>query len=682
VVFPEVKIDRRYRHLPFLIGLLSLWIRLAAAQAEPNFQVQTPTPTDSLQDRRLLDRLDFHPSYGTSYSVNRTSRSWTNDFSLDRKISVLNLSHQMNLRNNEDKAQNGLQGKSGTMHTTLDYKTEGNGGWDIGLDSNIRRTSQFSSFRDQVDGNSDFGLTGSTDLVDAAMHRFLPFMKDFELGTSTAMGYSLERTTSRRQARLDSTKVGGIYRSYDISFGGKIGSAFSMQTAATTDRRLGDSKTSLYKKAPGGDWTRDGDVLKDKSDDRSRKLSATVDWNPFATLKTNAQGHMQHDINQYWDPQAGQTGGVGTGAAETKDGTDNGTTFQIDWNPSQTASLHGDMAIAKTMVDFAVQRRDFTKESRDGSVEGRVKLPSFTGPLGGTEIKTSYGGNSTTNLLQETGNYRQTQKTLKGELRRSMFTKLQLLVTQEITLSQYIYEKRDNERDEMRQRTDALLNYSPSPLWTGMFEVASSRRKTVNIPAAKSSNNNTTDSYKISGQVDYKRGTMSITQRYSIQADYTFYHFQTITNGVATDNNSLLRLNDVLTTFGKSLGHSLMIGLEHQYQFRDSGRYLRISDGSRAYVPSNKETRHSLTLTTSYPIGQILRIEARQLLDRRRSKTLNTGSGRPPTINTNTRGEFSLQANIEQQFGNDFRVSASFQKTESITEKDYWTVQAQVQRNF
>jgi len=41
-----------------------------------------------------------------------------------------------------------------------------------------------------------------------------------------------------------------------------------------------------------------------------------------------------------------------------------------------------------------------------------------------------------------------------------------------------------------------------------------------------------------------------------------------------------------------------------------------------------------------------------------------------------------LRAELEKTFSDAFKVSGSFQKTMSLTEKDFWNVRASVERTF
>jgi hypothetical protein len=65
------------------------------------------------------------------------------------------------------------------------------------------------------------------------------------------------------------------------------------------------------------------------------------------------------------------------------------------------------------------------------------------------------------------------------------------------------------------------------------------------------------------------------------------------------------------------------------------------------------------------------------MFDTRSSRVVQSGR-----INTTTRGELALRGDMNHKFNEDFSLLASFQKTQSTSEKNYWTVNASIQRNF
>jgi hypothetical protein len=648
----------------------ALLLALAGAGTAVAAPVRDAKP-DSVRPPGFLNAIDFHPTYSTSYTVNRSSRDWGQSLSFSRRLGVLDLTNSWSVGLRKDKNQNDLRAKRGTMKFGLSYLLKEYGEWTFGLDGEFHRDGSFSTYksteppanrRDQEENKSAFGLSAASRLPNSAMHRFFPFLRNFNLSTSSSAGLNRDRSVSRRLTILDSTRVSGIYQHYDLGLDGKA-RAFRLSGKLITDRSTGDSRT-IQRLVTTGNINTDS---QESTDNRSKRLQGSVDYARGDLFRANVQGHMSDETNQYWDIQANSN----SGGQESKVGRDHGAGGAFDWNPTKTANLHGEFSRQNLGANYKLQARDFFKRTDTGKVSGRVKLPSYLAPLSGLEIESGLQVDETDNVLEETADYSQRNRRLRTVLRRQLGSKVQVQGTNELSLLQYFYDDRSNDRDERRIFTDGVLLYNPSTKFNGTFNVNWSERHTVSIPADKSANNSTTQTYKVSGEVGYKRGLLSVNQRYTIQADYTYYDFN-------DNQNNLARSNEVLTTIGDRFRSVWNVQMQHTYQFRDQGQYLRRAPGlPRAYSAGTKETRHVLALTTSYPIGKEIRIEARQTFDRRATRVVRTGR-----VNETTRGELALRGDLNHKFSETFSLLASFQKTQSTSERNYWTVNASIQRTF
>ena len=461
---------------------------------------------------------------------------------------------------------------------------------------------------------------------------------------------------------LDSTRVTGIYQHYDMGLDGTT-HALRFSSRLITDRSTGDSRT-LQRLVTTGNINTDS---KESTDNRSKNLQGSVDYANGEIFKARVQGHLNDETNQYWDIQANSN----SGGQESKVGRDHGAGGSFDWNPSKSSTLHGEYSRQNLGAEYKLQARDFFKRTDSGKVNGRVKLPPIFLLLSGLEIESGLQVDETDNVLEETADYNQRNRRLRTVLRRQLGSKVQVQGTNELSLLQYFYDDRSNDRDERRIFSDGVLLYNPSTMFNGTFNVNWSERHTVSIPADKSANNSTTQTYKVSGEIGYKRGLMTVSQRYTIQADYTYYDFN-------DNQNNLARSNEVLTTIGDRMQSGWNIQMQHTYQFRDQGQYLRPTPVSpRSYRAGTKETRHVLALTTSYPIGEEVRIEARQTFDRRATRLVRSGR-----VNATIRGELALRGDMKHEFSKNFSLLGSFQKTQSTSEQNYWTVNASIQRVF
>ncbi len=618
---------------------------------------------DTSQAGNILDRLDFHPTYQSSYSVNRTSRSWDQGLTVNRRLGNFDFNNSWSLGLRQDEAQNDLRSKRGSMKLNLDYDLRDLGGWTFGLDGDFRRDSQLSSFQDRIENKSNFGLETTSSLPEQILHSVLPFAREFSLSTGASLGYNEEQSINRRTSRIDSTMVSGLFQHYDLALAGNVRKKVRFTSTMSRDLRAGDSETRQRVSA-------DGELIeevKEKTENSSQRWEGSVEWKPVEKFRMNTMGRWIHEVNEYWDALANSS----EGGQESKDGRDRNIQARLEWNPGPDMGLKGDLTRSDVEGDYSLQARDFNKHTTRGTMEGRLKLPVFLGPLQATELQASYTGDETESSLEGTADYKQLNRKLRTVLRRQLGSKVQISGTNEISLLRYLYVDRSNDRDEQRFFTDGVLIYNPSQKFNGLLNVNWGKRQTVNIPSAKATNNNTTETYKVSGEVGYKRGAIAVNQRYTVQADYTFYDFN-------ETNNSIVRTNEVMTTFSDRIGTGLALQVQHQYQFRDSGKYVELYEGGpRSYTPTSEETRHMMTLSANYPLIKQLRIEGRQMFDRRQNRVVSSGR-----VTTRDRGEFSLRADFSHTFQSGMVVQASFQKTESTTEKNYWTVRAAMQRNF
>lgn len=619
-------------------------------------------PADSADAPNLLDRIDFHPSYQSSYSVNRTSKSWDQGMSIGRRLGPFDFSNTWSLGIRRDEAQNDLRSKRGAMKLNLDYNLRDFGGWTFGIDGDFRRDSQLSSFRDQVENKSNFGLETESSLPEEILHTVLPALRGFDLTTGASFGYNDEASVNRGARGLDSTRVQGLFQHYDLGFQGAV-KKIRLATSVSQDRRTGDSNTRRRA-------LDDGELLDEvgeSTENSSQRWEGSVEWKPGDKFRVGTTGRWIHEVNQYWDALANNS----EGGQESKDGRDKNIQARIEWNSGPSLGLKGDLTRSDVSGDYSLQARDFDKQTTRGSVEGRLKLPGLLGPLKDTEFQASYTGDETASSLEGTADYDQINRKLRSVVRRQLGSKVQVTGTNEVSLLRYLYTDKSNDRDERRFFVDGVLLYNPSQKFNGLFNVNWGNRQTVNIPSVKATNNNTTETYKVSGEVGYKRGAIAVNQRYTVGADYTFYDFN-------ESNNNLIRTNEVLTTFSDRIGSGLALQMQHQYQFRDSGKYIEDYDGGpRSYTPTSEETRHMMSLTAMYPIVKQLRIEGRQMFDRRQTRVVSSGR-----VTTRDRGEFSFRTDFEHTFRSGMVVQASLQKTESTSEKNYWTVRASMQRSF
>lgn len=634
-----------------------------SASAQPPGVAAQP---DTTKSERFLDRINFHPLYISEYRVNRTSKLWDQSLAVKRRAGAFDLDNRWNLSIRDDPAQSNLRQKRGMMKLNLDYRLPAYGSWTLGLRGDFNRNSQLSETRDLVENRSNFGLGTGTSVPEFLLHRLLPPLENFKVTTIADFGYSIDNSSRRyeiqRVTRRDTTRVEGLFQTYAFGLSGKARSV-DINSNLVINRRSGDTETMQ--------WNAETDSLLrefgDASENRKTAWDGRLQWAPSTTFRMGTTARWAEEFNEYWDTQAN----LNQGGQETKEGVDRSAQFDIDWKPSQKNSLVGRILVSDIEADFLTQERDFHKRNVRGNLDGTLQVPQFLGPVGGTELTMSYSDEESRNEDERSLDYRQRTRRMRGSAKRQVSRTIQLLATQEVTTLQYFYVDGSLDRDERRMFSEGTFNYRPTSAFNGIFNFAWNRRESINIPEERAGNTNTTEAYRVSGDFTYTRGPLSINQRYTIEATYTFFEF-------SEDENNLARANGVNTTVRHKLGRNIDLTMKHQYQYRDSGEYIRaFPTAPRTYAPASEEIRHVLELAAQYRIGRALRLMGNQKFDQRQRESLASGR-----VNTTQRAEFSIRANFEQKLDEDFKLVFNFQKVESNSEKNYWNGSAKVERRF
>ena len=102
--------------------------------------------------------------------------------------------------------------------------------------------------------------------------------------------------------------------------------------------------------------------------------------------------------------------------------------------------------------------------------------------------------------------------------------------------------------------------------------------------------------------------------------------------------------------------------------------------GPRAYAKGSTEIFQVLEVLTGYDFSDAFTISARQRMEVRERKRLDTV---PHTvIRDRTRLEFTGGMDLDHQFREEFSVRASIQRTQSSLEKNYWRISVTANRSF
>ncbi len=648
--------------LVFSLALLSLSIAgLHVGSAEGS----TGAPGDE-QASSSSSFLGINPEYNSVVDINRTQRRWDQTFRARKQEGAVLFDSNWRLGTQENPAQNDYRQRLGTVRTRVEYATESIGGVSTGVNTRFWRNFSNSSFRRTVDNGQDGDLFVTSGLLGNAMERGLGLGEASTSWTVTALaGIVSDLKTSQTKSeaagltRSDSTDASGTMYGLEsqLNYGGQ--GALTVTANARVVRESQESSTDRFSAA--ADTT---ERLDDTNENRTRRFRVASTWSPNSRTRFNLGAHHNREISQYYSTVVQ--------AQDTKEGVDHRIGLDGKLTPfwGIELTMKAETSLTDITYDIATQGRG----RRRNFAEGKTKftLGRAFGILRGTELTTEYRWEETRNSIQASADFDNVQQRIRQGIRRPLTRKLVFLGTMEGSISQSFYDNRSNDRDELRWLFDGALGYRPTRNLDTRLTAQWQQRETINIPAANARNSNTQNSYRIGAEITARPNpSLQISQRYTITADYSFYRFN-------EDNNGLVRTTEVRTQLRSTIGSRAKLELDHSFRFRDSGRYTSDVPGEpRMYGLSSEENFQNLAVTTSYEFATGFDVRATQRMETRTTTQVATGESR-----RTERLEFTGGMELIHRFSPDFSVNARVDRTQSMSEDDYWRVVASANRRF
>ena len=206
-------------------------------------------------------------------------------------------------------------------------------------------------------------------------------------------------------------------------------------------------------------------------------------------------------------------------------------------------------------------------------------------------------------------NYDGREKKLGFSLTHSITDSLRVSFRGATSLRQKFIEKKEanpRDRDDVYEGLSAKLESYPFGSLKADVEFSMDRRETINIDASLSGDNRVDWLYRFVPRLSMEPFSwLDLSQQYQLRWESTEFTYD-------ENNNDLDRTMTVETDakirFSKPLGFSF----RHKYNFRDSGSYLRYTDGVRRYNRNAENTENSIWLKMDYrpAEGYALRAEA------------------------------------------------------------------------
>jgi len=598
------------------------------------------------EETNLLDRWALSPGYSTTYDVRRQEKSWWQKLDLDRKGGLADLKTALEIKTREDPSRNNYEESDNRFTLKLGRKIRPgqltlDGDWRRRWTEDVRSLTAIDA--DHLNLGSTIGLLGREG---ASL--------DFRFAGGWLQGREVKERQVGTQRTLDRTFTDGWEGETHLQGSWEPREDLKLDSQASWD---GSVQASDSRHIEAGETT----PYTARDHARTLDFSSTLEWTRLEAANVSLEANLTNGSSQYY--QATRQ------AQETKQRHSRSVALRLQGEPADSFAYTVDLTTDLRSFDYRVESTDKLDSDRSGryGAEYRPSLPLLRGSaLRGT---LDLGRHRTEN--EKTADYTTHSKSVEAEFQRPFGPRFVLDIRGSETLTQDIYDDQTLDRDRLRSDSFLSLTYDRGSPFRALASYATGRTEDVNIPRARAGQNQVQDDYRIT--FDYQAtlpAAIALKQNFQISATYTYYVYDEA-------KNTLTRTNRVTTKVDLPLWTSSSLYLEHIYLRSDNGLYVYSAvTGSRGYSVGSENLRQYLSAVARYRFLGMFELRATQSFNVETRQTAGGGNA--------TRREkltFSGLIALHRQVRG-LQLDASFERTSSNTEEDYWTVDASVEKRF
>lgn len=431
-----------------------------------------------------------------------------------------------------------------------------------------------------------------------------------------------------------------------------------------------------YEGSRGGQTSRylnTGGETEDES--REQKLNGRVTFNLPASSSVV--------VSSGWDQGTFQRPDTLSGDQETKTLRNRSAAVSATILNVKKLTLNLDGDWARRLTDYALTKSSYLLiKDKGGKLGARYKL------TGSTEVGLSYSDRLTRSEFQpDPGKANRTGDTVfrsvNGSLSQRLGSEASVEISGKADLQRYIYDDTtavtgfQEDRDVLDQRVSVSGSFRPFTLLNMQCEFSVLDRRTVNILASRSSNNNRAQTYALRPTFTFTLSPrITVSQRYSLDATYTEFSFD-------DNKNTVARTANVNSSLNYDLTRRVRLTLSHDYRDSDQGKLIR-EGGERLFARSAKNERQEMNVSVDYSPAPWMRwsVQERLQLERRWTFDPDTGDRRAQTPASS--GYFTGKVDGRLQpwphFNANYGAALNLGRGDRITaaQRRYWTANVDV----
>lgn len=587
--------------------------------------------------QRTRPGIELHPTYSVRYGRDRDVSSWDHNFDLSYPVSQrfsIKASSSILVKHNEILNRD-IRQENWSTGLNLALTSA------IGMGLKYNRVKQVDVRDENTPDEVRSFREKDTVEATAAYNKVLLTTLDTSLNVSTGFEKNEYADVKSRGATQN---IGGRLSFHpienlgaDISYSGKHGLLDSEQgDLRSTDETIGHNLSSKI----------------------------TYEWGDH---RFSMDMRRTSSMKQY--PKQGQT--------ETRTVRAEGTNADVTLAPMSGLRMRFSYGYTRDKSGYALET------SKDSDTGGRTISGNLDYDLGSTSVGIQMKSDSKRNEYYNFQTGGQFLDSFGLNVNREFGEKLDVTFKGSTSLVSHQYddiEANDQDRDMFDQEGSLRLSYTPvSGLATGLsMKVRES--KLIYIRRTRTGDNKTTRTYAVEPSIQKTFGKkITVSQRYSLSADYTYYTYN-------RDSNFLIRNTNVSTTLEWKPTALLGLSIGHTYRSQDDGSYAPDEQGVERYGRSGEKEDQGLTMGVRYKFAGVVDIEATQSLNVQTKWKFDDGVKTLWWKKHDT--SLTLRANLSHTLESGSTVKGSVSRTlrdaTGITERQQavWNISMSINRTF
>ena len=632
-------------HLPFLVLLV---VALAApvlwAQEEGEEEEEDETPEHgplwgTFRRGRRGDSWDpsFHPSYDVKHTRDQDVSSWTHSFDMSYGISP-----QVTFR-----ASSNITTRENVVLSRLNRSETWNAGLDLALSSALSTGLKFMrSTQEDVRNEGESNETRS--------------FRDRE---------SVDLTTDYKKTYLNGVAVtlgaaGGFETNdyADVSSRGSTqrinaGLRYSAPLGIGTDFRY-TGRHSLLDSEQGG--------LESINESIEHNLTGKVDYR-WAGSSFTVDMRRSSSSKEY--PKQQQT--------ESRSGNTEAVDFSSSLALIENLTTSVGVSYSRTRTSYRVE------PDKDTDLKSRSANASIAYTMGDTRFTAELRTDTKRNDYFDVQTGDTYTSSVGASLTHDFGEKLGAVLRGKTSLVSRHYddiEGNDQDRDLFDIEGTFQLNYNPRSDIRTSVVIKVREDDLIYIRTSRTGDNKKSETYSIHRSITktFGRG-VSVTQRYDLSADYTFYTYD-------PDSNFLIRSFAVNTSIDWRPIDPVKLGITHRFRSQDEGAYVEDDFGVDRYGKNSEREESGLTLKFAYSLFGFIDMEMRQVLSIQKRWNIKDGEREfawekfDTTLTGKASADYELPsgATIRFDVGRTFRDASSILKRQ----REVWDISVNISKTF